>query len=181
MPPARSQSILVVEDEGSIASFIGMYLKKAGFGVRVARTGTAAIEEAGADVPALIVLDLMLPDLDGIGYAAVSRRGSLLVRVGRGRISVTDLPGGSAPSVSCDRRGTRVSSSTVVYQGRRVSCRVFGGPWKVRIKGRNIDADGVVAGYLTLDREGTRGLYSIDGSRYRLWPATRTRFTVGNP
>jgi hypothetical protein len=118
---------------------------------------------------------------DGVGYAAVSRRGSLLVRVGRGRISVTDLPGGSAPSVSCDRRGTRVSSSRVVYRGRRVSCRVFGGPWKVRIKGRNIDADGVVAGYLTLDREGAQGLYAIDGSRYRLWPATRTRFTVGDP
>jgi hypothetical protein len=117
---------------------------------------------------------------DGVGYASISRRGSLLLRVGRGRISVTDLPEGGAPSVSCDRRGTRVSSSTVVFRGRGVSCRVFGGPWRVRIRGHNIDADGVIAGYLTLDREGTRGLYSIDGSRYRLWPATRTRFRLSN-
>jgi DNA-binding response OmpR family regulator len=74
--PARSQSILVVEDEGSIASFIGMYLKKAGFGVRVARTGVAAIEETGADAPALIVLDLMLPDIDGIEVCRRIRQSS---------------------------------------------------------------------------------------------------------
>jgi hypothetical protein len=117
---------------------------------------------------------------DGIGYAAVSRRGSLLVRLGRGRISVSDLPGGSPPSVRCDRRGARASSTTVVFRGRDVSCRIFGGPWRVRIWGRNIDADGVVAGYLTLDREGARGLYSIDSSRYRLWPSARTRFKVGS-
>jgi DNA-binding response OmpR family regulator len=60
------QSILVVEDETSIASFVGMYLKRAGFTVRVAGTGNGAIEQASADLPALIILDLMLPDLDGI-------------------------------------------------------------------------------------------------------------------
>lgn len=115
---------------------------------------------------------------DGIGFAAISRRGSLLVRLGRGRIWVTDLPGGSAPSVSCNRAGRRMSSSTVRYRGRGVSCRVFGGPWRVRMRGRNIDADGVVLGYLTLDREGLRGRYSIDGDGYRLWPASRTRFRL---
>ena len=60
------QSILVVEDEASIASFIGMYLKRAGFSVRVSGTGGDALEKASADPPALIILDLMLPDLDGI-------------------------------------------------------------------------------------------------------------------
>ena len=115
---------------------------------------------------------------DGVGFAAVSRRGSLLVRLGRGRIWVTDLPGGSAPSVGCDRGGRRVSRSTVLYRGPGVSCRVFGGPWRVRIRGRNIDADGVVRGYLTLDREGALGRYSIEGSGYRLWPASRTKLRL---
>jgi DNA-binding response OmpR family regulator len=63
---AKSQSILVVEDEGSIASFIAMYLRKAGYAVRTAGTGAAAVEEVAAEVPTLIVLDLMLPDIDGI-------------------------------------------------------------------------------------------------------------------
>jgi DNA-binding response OmpR family regulator len=63
---AKNHSILVVEDEPSIASFIAMYLKKAGFAVRVTVNGSDAIEQAAADRPSLIVLDLMLPDLDGI-------------------------------------------------------------------------------------------------------------------
>jgi DNA-binding response OmpR family regulator len=71
VPPYRvvtpaKQSILVVEDEPSIASFVAMYLKRAGFTVRVAGTGEGALESAAADAPSLIVLDLMLPDLDGI-------------------------------------------------------------------------------------------------------------------
>jgi DNA-binding response OmpR family regulator len=63
---AQSHSILVVEDEASIASFVAMYLKRAGFTVRVAGTGEGGIEAAAADAPSLIILDLMLPDLDGI-------------------------------------------------------------------------------------------------------------------
>ncbi len=63
---AQSHSILIVEDEPSIASFVAMYLKRAGFAVRVADTGEGAIEQAAAEAPSLIVLDLMLPDLDGI-------------------------------------------------------------------------------------------------------------------
>jgi DNA-binding response OmpR family regulator len=63
---AQSHSILIVEDEQSIASFVAMYLKRAGFAVRIAGTGEGAIEQAAAEAPSLIVLDLMLPDLDGI-------------------------------------------------------------------------------------------------------------------
>jgi DNA-binding response OmpR family regulator len=62
----KAQSILVVEDESNIASFVAMYLKNAGFVVQVAGTGQDALARAAADPPALIILDLMLPDLDGI-------------------------------------------------------------------------------------------------------------------
>ncbi|HZG35696.1 MAG TPA: response regulator transcription factor [Gaiellaceae bacterium] len=61
-----AQTILVVEDEASIASFVALYLKNAGYGVRTASTGSAALTQVAAEVPALIILDLMLPDLDGI-------------------------------------------------------------------------------------------------------------------
>ena len=63
---ANTAPILVVEDESSIASFVALYLKNAGFTVRVAGTGADALAKAAADPPSLIVLDLMLPDLDGI-------------------------------------------------------------------------------------------------------------------
>jgi DNA-binding response OmpR family regulator len=63
---ATAQSVLVVEDEASIASFVSLYLKNAGYEVRTAANGTDALASAERDKPSLIVLDLMLPDIDGI-------------------------------------------------------------------------------------------------------------------
>jgi DNA-binding response OmpR family regulator len=57
---------LVVEDESSIASFVALYLKNAGYTVRTAASGGEALKQVGADQPSLIVLDLNLPDIDGI-------------------------------------------------------------------------------------------------------------------
>jgi DNA-binding response OmpR family regulator len=58
--------VLVVEDEESIASFVALYLKKGGFAVTIAGNGAEALARAAAESPALIVLDLALPDIDGI-------------------------------------------------------------------------------------------------------------------
>ncbi len=63
---ATTPTILVVEDESSIASFVSLYLKNAGYAVKTAATGSDALAQAGAEMPSLIVLDLMLPDIDGI-------------------------------------------------------------------------------------------------------------------
>ncbi|HEX7083124.1 MAG TPA: response regulator transcription factor [Gaiellaceae bacterium] len=63
---APAPTVLVVEDESSIASFVSLYLKNAGYGVRTAATGTDALAQVADEVPSLIVLDLMLPDIDGI-------------------------------------------------------------------------------------------------------------------
>jgi two-component system alkaline phosphatase synthesis response regulator PhoP len=66
MATGKPQTVLVVEDESSIASFVSLYLKNAGYTVRTASTGTEALSQLqGGDV-ALTVLDLMLPDIDGI-------------------------------------------------------------------------------------------------------------------
>jgi len=59
-------SILVVEDESSIASFVALYLKNAGYTVRTAATGMDALNQVAQEMPGLLVLDLMLPDIDGI-------------------------------------------------------------------------------------------------------------------
>ena len=70
------QKVLVVEDEESIASFVAIYLKKGGFNVAVAATGTEALVKASAEHPALIVLDLALPDIDGIDVCRKIRQRS---------------------------------------------------------------------------------------------------------
>ncbi len=66
MATGRAQTVLVVEDEASIASFVALYLKNAGYAVQTAVNGAEALSKAESSQPSLIVLDLMLPDIDGV-------------------------------------------------------------------------------------------------------------------
>jgi DNA-binding response OmpR family regulator len=66
MAQPKTHTVLVVEDEASIASFVSLYLKNAGYEVRTAANGTEALAAVPSVQPSLIVLDLMLPDIDGI-------------------------------------------------------------------------------------------------------------------
>jgi len=59
-------TILVVEDETSIASFVAAYLRNAGYAVKTAATAQAALIQLAGDAPALVILDLNLPDGDGV-------------------------------------------------------------------------------------------------------------------
>lgn len=118
---------------------------------------------------------------NGNGRAVVTKRGALLIRVVRGRIRVVDLPGGTRPSRSCNRRGVRVSGVAVEFRGRDVRCRVFGsGPWQVIMRGRGINAAGKVRGSLTLDGvdAGARGVYKIGDGAFRRWPRLATTFVL---
>ncbi len=60
------QQILVVEDEPSIAEVVALYLQRAGYGVEMARDGQQAMRSVEARPPDLVVLDLMLPGMDGL-------------------------------------------------------------------------------------------------------------------
>ncbi len=57
--------VLVVDDEANITDLVGTALRYVGFDVATAATGREALERARAFRPELIVLDVMLPDLDG--------------------------------------------------------------------------------------------------------------------
>jgi two-component system alkaline phosphatase synthesis response regulator PhoP len=59
------ETILVVDDEANIVELARMYLEKEGFRVAVARDGAAALALARDRPPSLMVLDLMLPEVDG--------------------------------------------------------------------------------------------------------------------
>jgi two-component system response regulator ResD len=60
-----NQKILLVEDDVRLAQMIETYLRQSGFAVSHASTGMAALEAARSDAFAAIILDLMLPDMDG--------------------------------------------------------------------------------------------------------------------
>jgi two-component system OmpR family response regulator len=66
--------ILVVEDELEIANLIKLYLEKEGFTVHVSRNGEQALHLAQSLQPDVVVLDLMLPGLDGLEVCARIRQ-----------------------------------------------------------------------------------------------------------
>jgi DNA-binding response OmpR family regulator len=66
--------VLVVEDEPTIGDVVSRYLNRAGYDTRVAVTGEAALGLADSDRPHVIVLDLMLPDIDGLEVMRRVRR-----------------------------------------------------------------------------------------------------------
>ncbi len=57
--------MLVVEDDNSIVEALFFLMNKAGFDVRIARTGTQAIKMVKQSAPKLILLDIMMPGCDG--------------------------------------------------------------------------------------------------------------------
>jgi two-component system phosphate regulon response regulator PhoB len=64
--PMTNASILIVEDEAEIADLIRYHVQREGARAVVARTGRKALEAVERRTPDLVVLDLMLPDLDGL-------------------------------------------------------------------------------------------------------------------
>jgi DNA-binding response OmpR family regulator len=61
----NTPEILIVEDEPSIAEVVELYLRRAGYQVHAVRDGAAALKMLEQHLPDLIVLDVMLPGLDG--------------------------------------------------------------------------------------------------------------------
>jgi DNA-binding response OmpR family regulator len=65
LPPPETKKILVVEDDPKTAASIRLYLEREGFETLVAHGGRRALELARSEAPDLLVLDLMLPEVNG--------------------------------------------------------------------------------------------------------------------
>ena len=72
--PKMNELILVVDDEPKIVKLARDYLEQAGFRVASADNGTTAIASARRERPDLVVLDLRLPDMDGLDVCRTLRR-----------------------------------------------------------------------------------------------------------
>ena len=73
MGEGKGQDILIVEDEESISSFVSMYLEREGYSVHVAPTGERALHTLKQESVDLVLLDLMLPDMDGLDICRTVR------------------------------------------------------------------------------------------------------------
>ena len=63
---SEKAEIFVVDDEASVIEVIGLYLRREGFVVTSARNGTEALDKLQNFIPALVILDVMLPEVDGL-------------------------------------------------------------------------------------------------------------------
>ncbi|HKB56826.1 MAG TPA: response regulator [Lacunisphaera sp.] len=77
----HSPKILAVDDEPEITDLMHYHLVRAGYAVTTAANGWEAIQSVKADRPDIILLDLMLPDLDGFGVCEILRRDPLTATI----------------------------------------------------------------------------------------------------
>ena len=89
---ASRGSVLVVDDEPTIGEVVCRYLQRAGYETHVAHDGVEAVEMAAARAPDLVVLDLMLPRVDGLEamrriQALGGRRTAIILLTARGEES----------------------------------------------------------------------------------------------
>jgi two-component system phosphate regulon response regulator PhoB len=75
------EKILVIEDEPDIAEVLQYNLQKEGFDVETARRGDAGLDAVRRDNPDLILLDLMLPGIDGLELTRMLKRDPLTSRL----------------------------------------------------------------------------------------------------
>ena len=74
-PKQSEAKLLVVEDDANILELLSASLRFAGFDVSTATSGSAAVSAAKSAAPDLVVLDVMLPDLDGFEVIRLMREG----------------------------------------------------------------------------------------------------------
>jgi DNA-binding response OmpR family regulator len=59
------KNVLIVDDEPNIIMSLDFLIRKAGYGLFIARNGAEAMDTLEKEVPDLVILDIMLPDIDG--------------------------------------------------------------------------------------------------------------------
>lgn len=74
MSPPTDRPILVVDDDVKIVRLVRMYLERAGHRVIEATDGRSALSAIATEAPALVVLDIMLPEVDGLAVLRAVRR-----------------------------------------------------------------------------------------------------------
>ena len=65
-PPPHQQQLLMIEDDARLAAMVGQYLVEAGYVFTHALDGTSGLAALQISPPDLVILDLMLPDIDGL-------------------------------------------------------------------------------------------------------------------
>jgi two-component system alkaline phosphatase synthesis response regulator PhoP len=91
MTTSKAARVLIIEDEKKIAEWLSTFLKQANFEVISAHDGATGLQLAEREKPDVVLLDLMLPDMDGLDICRILRqRSDVLILMLTARIEDTD-------------------------------------------------------------------------------------------
>ena len=157
-----SHKILIVDDEDDILSILRYNLEKSGLVVLSASDGPEAIEAAGRELPDLVVLDIMLPNMDGTEVLKALKRDPLTCN-----IPVIML---TAKGDEIDRViGLELGADDYVLKPFSIKELLLRINVLLRKKDRKGDGGVISAGLLTIDPE--RFVATLDGKRLKLTAA----------
>jgi DNA-binding response OmpR family regulator len=159
------RTVLVVDDQPEIVRILRDYLERAGFSVRTAADGAAAVVVARRDKPDLIVLDLTLPTMDGLDVArALRREGEVPIIMLTARTEEADRVSGL--ELGADDYVTKPFSPREVVARVRAVLR--------RTEARRLQGDMVKVGE-SIELDVPRMVAMVDGRRIEL---TATEFQL---
>jgi DNA-binding response OmpR family regulator len=164
------QPILVVDDDAKIVRLVRMYLERAGYRVVEATDGRSALAAIALEQPSLVVLDLMLPEVDGLAIIrAVRRTDRTPIVVLSARGTADDRISGLAAGAD-DYVPKPFSPAELVLRVQRVLERTT--------RSAPVDAPGGILrhGDLRLDRD--RHEADVDGRPIQLTPVEFRMLTV---
>ncbi len=144
----KAPTILVVDDDPKIVRLVRVYLEREGFLVVDASDGKSALAAIALEAPALVVLDLMLPEVDGLSIVRAVRRTDrtpILMLSARGTTSdrIAGLEAGAD-----DYLPKPFSPSELVVRVKRILDRSTGGPASVAPRAQVLEL-----GDLVVDRD----------------------------
>ncbi len=162
METRSRRPILVVDDDAKIVRLVRMYLERAGHRVVEATDGRSALAAVALERPALVILDLMLPEVDGLEIIrAVRRRERTPIVVLSARGTADDRVSGLAAGAD-DYVPKPFSPAELVLRVQRVLERTSATPASAPVAGA------LRLGPLVVDRD--RHEVRIDGREIRLTP-----------
>ena len=152
--------ILVVEDDPDIADLIRHYLEKSGHAVQVLGSGAAVLPKARAERPDLIVLDLMLPGLDGLMVCQALRSDPLTAAI---PIIMVTARGDEADRIA----GLELGADDYVtkpFSAKELAARVSA----LLRRAQRLDPADPVVRYGSITIDSGRHVVTVDGQEVRL-------------
>ena len=152
--------ILVVEDDPDIADLIRHYLEKSGHGVQVLGSGAAVLPKVRGERPDLIVLDLMLPGLDGLMVCQALRSDPLTAAI---PIIMVTARGDEADRIA----GLELGADDYVtkpFSAKELVARVSA----LLRRTQRLDPAEPVVRYRTITIDSARHVVTVDGREVRL-------------